>query len=465
MIAPIQCARRFLVPAIVLLTCGAPLSHSAQRAVIVGINTYPDKPLRGCVNDAQTMKSILMTRYGFPESGITLLTDAKATKHNIEQAFNDALIKQSRPGDVAVFYFSGHGFFVPDESGDEPDQNDEMLMTPDFTLARKSTWLTDDHLRYWLSKLRTDRVLVILDTCHSGTGTRGGDDLHGKFYELGYSRGIGGPDTRSFRPGTTMKVRTNMNHVLLAACASHEIARERTDQPGALFSSYLLKELKSAEPGMKFSDLKDNVNPKVAEYVRRTRHPHKPQTPQYEGSLNRSITDFLGAKTGKPPRQDSAETTHVAPPEPQTEGNLKIDLAIDKHVYTEGDKMQVTLKAGQDCHVRLYYRDARGEISMIYPNRFEQNTRVRSNRTVSIPSPESDFDFVMGEPYGAEALLAVASPTPFTDENNDVWRDSQTFLAFKDSGLADVKHRGITIRARKKNDWGKAIVFYRVKAR
>ncbi len=46
-----------------------------------------------------------------------LLTDHEATRENILQAFEEHLIKWAQPGNVVVFYFSGHGsqVFDPDQ--------------------------------------------------------------------------------------------------------------------------------------------------------------------------------------------------------------------------------------------------------------------------------------------------------------------------------------------------------------
>ena len=46
-------------------------------------------------------------------------------------AIRDRLAAPSQPGDVAVFYFSGHGSQMPDVSDDEPDQWDETLVAYD----------------------------------------------------------------------------------------------------------------------------------------------------------------------------------------------------------------------------------------------------------------------------------------------------------------------------------------------
>ena len=51
-----------------------------RKALIVGINDYPNSPLRGCVNDALAMKGVLETHAdGSPNFGIKLITSPSDT--------------------------------------------------------------------------------------------------------------------------------------------------------------------------------------------------------------------------------------------------------------------------------------------------------------------------------------------------------------------------------------------------
>jgi hypothetical protein len=50
-----------------------------NRALLVGINSYPGAPLNGCVNDVTDMANFLVDNCNFTMSDIRLLTDARAT--------------------------------------------------------------------------------------------------------------------------------------------------------------------------------------------------------------------------------------------------------------------------------------------------------------------------------------------------------------------------------------------------
>jgi uncharacterized caspase-like protein len=85
---------------------------------------------------------------------------------------------------IALFYFSGHGQQIPDaEDGDEHDGYDEAIVPYDNTGHRRySGHLPDDALEAAVTEVRakTKNVVVIFDSCHSGTGLRGGPTPRGK---------------------------------------------------------------------------------------------------------------------------------------------------------------------------------------------------------------------------------------------------------------------------------------------
>ena len=142
-----------------------------KRALLIGINRYqiPGADLRGCVNDVDDVKAALIEHHGFKESDIKVLTDGAATKKAM-QAGIKALVKGSKPGDVAVLHYSGHGSNVPDDNGDEADGRDEILCPTDLNWDDP---LRDDWLRKTFDGLRPKvSFTAIMDCCHSGTNTR-----------------------------------------------------------------------------------------------------------------------------------------------------------------------------------------------------------------------------------------------------------------------------------------------------
>jgi hypothetical protein len=95
----------------------------------------------------------------------TTLITKKATRAATLAAMRDAA-KTLAKGDFFFLTYSGHGGQVPDVNGDEADKKDETWCLYDGQLI-------DDELYFELSRFADGvRVLVLSDSCHSGTVTR-----------------------------------------------------------------------------------------------------------------------------------------------------------------------------------------------------------------------------------------------------------------------------------------------------
>ena len=158
----------------------------ASKALCVGINEFASLPrsswLSGCVNDAEDMATTLK-KHGFSGRGITVITDADATRKNVLAALTK-LVDKAKTGDHLVFSFSSHGTQVPNNPGedDEPDGLDEAFACHDIRQSGDSwdrgTVIVDDELRDLFAKLPEGVLLeVFLDTCHSGSGLKDLDDI------------------------------------------------------------------------------------------------------------------------------------------------------------------------------------------------------------------------------------------------------------------------------------------------
>jgi hypothetical protein len=138
-----------------------------KNALCIGINDYPgtDMDLAGCVNDANDWAAVLEAR-GFV---VTTLLDAKATKAAMVKAMS-TLIGGAKTGDSLVITFSGHGSVAPDHDSDEADGWDEALAPHDIAQGRPL--LDDEIAKLFGARAAGVRLVLISDSCHSGTVTR-----------------------------------------------------------------------------------------------------------------------------------------------------------------------------------------------------------------------------------------------------------------------------------------------------
>ncbi|WP_088239912.1 caspase family protein [Calothrix rhizosoleniae] len=133
-------------------------------ALLIGINEYSQySPLAGCVMDVELQRELLIHRFGFFDSQILALTDEQAGREYVEQAFQEHLVQQARPGDVVVFHFSGYGCRIESEVL-QPKLNN-ALVTPSST-GKVQDYLLENTLQLLLRSLATNRVTVVLDTSY-----------------------------------------------------------------------------------------------------------------------------------------------------------------------------------------------------------------------------------------------------------------------------------------------------------
>lgn len=139
-----------------------------RTAITIGIN-YAGTPheLDGCVNDANNWAALLRN-HGF---AVGTLLDGQAKRAAIMSAIS-TIVASTGPGDVAVITFSGHGTWVPDKDGDEPDGRDEAFVPADVT-DDGGNLILDDELHLFFSRITVGAtVVMIADCCHSGSNFR-----------------------------------------------------------------------------------------------------------------------------------------------------------------------------------------------------------------------------------------------------------------------------------------------------
>jgi hypothetical protein len=149
---------------------------SRIRAVLVGIDEYenPDvPPLQGCVNDVALVRSLLKQYFDVPNEDIRVVVNRRATKAAILHRLR-AMIACGDPGDVLVFYYSGHGSQVRDRNGDElTDGLDEIICPYDMDWDRR-TYILDDDLDEIFAELPPEVLLeAFFDCCFWGADARG----------------------------------------------------------------------------------------------------------------------------------------------------------------------------------------------------------------------------------------------------------------------------------------------------
>jgi metacaspase-1 len=138
-----------------------------RRALLVGINAYPHAPLSGCLNDVAQIQDLLGRYFGFTSNDVHVLLDAGASGDGIRRELAWLGEGGSDPDSVRVFHYSGHGSYVADQNGDEPDGRDECLVPVDY--ETNGMLIDDDLKRIYDSFPRSGNLTLVMDSCHSGS--------------------------------------------------------------------------------------------------------------------------------------------------------------------------------------------------------------------------------------------------------------------------------------------------------
>ena len=155
-----------------------PPATAEDRALIIGIDRYPHmrqkQQLTGSVNDARAMASLAKDIWGFKPQQIKLLLNEQATSKTILAEIKNWLINGTSSGDRVLLTYSGHGSNKPDENNDELDGLDETIAPFDVQRIDLSivNMVSDDQISRLLTKMKDRDVMLVVDSCHSGTITR-----------------------------------------------------------------------------------------------------------------------------------------------------------------------------------------------------------------------------------------------------------------------------------------------------
>lgn len=151
-----------------------------KYALIIGINDYYEQKgikssesLNGAVNDANAIRQLLVSKFGFKTNNIDTIYNAIATRDNIIEGLKRKL-KQCKPGDAMVFYFSGHGVWMVNSQlkGDTVKRGmSQAMLTSDLYSYRDhfKCFLRDVTLKTYFNYFVDKKIILttIFDCCYS----------------------------------------------------------------------------------------------------------------------------------------------------------------------------------------------------------------------------------------------------------------------------------------------------------
>lgn len=141
-------------------------------ALVVGVSKYGS--IKGANNFAQNgaemFATYLIKHAGFKEDHVYYLSDEKATRENIMAAMGDHFLpRNARPDDLVVIYMATHG---------SPSESDvgHLNYLVAYNTRMEEPYATAIPLQYISrtvsERIAAKRVVIVLESCHSGAATR-----------------------------------------------------------------------------------------------------------------------------------------------------------------------------------------------------------------------------------------------------------------------------------------------------
>ncbi len=199
-----------------------------------------------------------------------------------------------------MFYYSGHGTQLDENVGvtgaDDPEEDgkDEAIYVWGNTVEEKGALLLDDEIGILAGELKAGRVLLVLDACYSGTGSRaaGGFPKAVAFKDVKGTIEVPKSYLMSGKPALPS------SHILLAASSDREVSWTAGGWPrrgglASVFTYYLVEAMAAAPAGTTIQQLMGQVGPETLDYAKNKYG--KTQTPQAEGTrIGESLAAYLG---------------------------------------------------------------------------------------------------------------------------------------------------------------------------
>ena len=238
-------------------------SYDERFALIIGINKYENLPnLEYAVNDAKSIKDILINNFNYKEENIKMLLDEQATHDNIMNEYYN-LVKDTEINDSVLVFFAGHGSTYPSMNKDKG-----FLVPCNGTEINMNTLIGWDRLIGDSELIKAKHIFFIMDACYSGLALLRGN-----------------PSKRFLKD----IVRRPARQVLTAGKADQTVKDSGAPTNNSLFTGYLLKalegEAKTEQGVISATSVMNYVYNKVAN------DPISRQTPGYGNILGEG--DFI----------------------------------------------------------------------------------------------------------------------------------------------------------------------------
>ncbi len=246
--------------------------YDNSYALIIGIDKYQNvHNLNYAVKDAESMQSMMVEYFDFPQNNVKILLNEEATYNNIRKQFSE-ISKSSGENDRVLIFFAGHG-----ETIDLPEGGEKGYLLP-YDGDKADLYLTAvamDELKEIAFMSKAKHILYLVDACYGGLAVVG-------------SRGLDSKTT----PNYIDKITQNKARQIITAGGRGEKVIEKSEWGHSAFTLNLGRGLKDRNADLNGNDVitASELGLFLSEKV--TIDSENQQTPQY-GRMTTQEGEFI----------------------------------------------------------------------------------------------------------------------------------------------------------------------------
>ena len=102
---------------------------------------------------------------------------------------------------------------------------------------------------------------------------------------------------------------------------------------------------------------------------------------------------------------------------------VRADVNHGTRLYRERDILSLTVASEADAYIYALYKQANGNIFLIYPNSEQPDNQVKAKQTVQIPASKDLFRWVIEPPFGKDVIKVIASKEPLPELSDPSLRE------------------------------------------
>jgi hypothetical protein len=403
---------------------------AADKALIVGVGKYnlPSANLKGIDLDVN-MASDMAVYMGIAPENIHVMMDENATLANVKAQMR-WLSSNVGAKDRIFFYFSGHGTQVPDKDGEEADGLDEAMVLHDIDGKSYNGLYIDDDFGAALKQIPSQNIVVMVDACHSGTGTKSwgssGNSFNVTEGQMKFLNlfNVKAKKTHTRDYGVSEKSTGEDNYLAIAAAQDNQQSiatnrgslftvafRDAFDEERSKGSISLQKVFKATEARLASSGVKFQ--------------------PNLSGNMAIANTAIKVANnTGDAPAADNvaaaapaaANTPTDATPAAPRNGPLWTKLSklltgmpvleiTAPDVLLNGEKTEFSINVPAEGYLNVVMVGPTDNGTVLFPNSFAKDNRVQAGK-FTFPTAKMGFKITAMPPFGKTMVVAFLSEQP-----------------------------------------------------